>query len=59
MQAAFFGIRSDEIWLAHWASWGVAEPFGAALHHRLESRRREAIVPGRPPQDLLVQLIAE
>ena len=39
---------------------GVAEPFGAALHNSLESRRRQALVASLLlPQDLLVQLIAE
>ena len=39
---------------------GVAEPLGAALHHPLQRRRRQAVVARLlGPQDLLVQVIAE
>ena len=39
---------------------GVAEPLGAALHHPLKSRRRQALVASLLlPQDLLVQVVAE
>jgi hypothetical protein len=38
----------------------VAEPLGAALHHPLQHRRRQAVAAGLLlPQDLLAELVAE